>query len=339
MASQRFKSIVTAALVLQIQALFPICAEAQNDKRTDFYRGPGGTAGKTAILPIGTKFEGRIRSTISSRSRQGERFAIEIGAPVMGNGSEVIIPTGAEIQGEVVEAVPSSRVPKDAGMRLHPLGKLRTQLLSLQMPGGTNYPLVASISGEANRSRGAIAASPTSRRSTVAYVGSQAGFDAVNPALQKQRMRNGQMQVLSKEAMLRDPILGEEAVGSGDQHKFVRSLVKKGRDLYIYSGSPITIRLDAPLKISFGASTGTASIDLNSDIEQSTRPVQKGGRRFSAEREQVEVQDSTTGGGGEQAAPVEVEKTSSNKKAKKSKKDGGSSNSQPVNTTPASSDF
>jgi len=312
MTNKFLSQAFTAALGLIILA--PV-TQAQSGNE-NFYRGPSGVSGKTAILPIGTTFEGRIQSTISSRSRQGERFAIEISAPVMANGSEVLIPSGSQIQGEVVEAVPSSRVPKDAGMRLHPLGKLRTQLLSLQLPAGMNYPLVASISGEVNRSKGTTTSGPLARKSTVAYVGTQAGFDAVNPALRKPRMLNGQMQVLSKSDMLRDPILGEDVNAGQGQYKYVRSLVKKGRDLYIYSGSPITVRLDAPLKLSFGASSANTSIDMINDDDKPLRKPSKSGRRFDPERSApAQVQDTAPV---QDSAPVQQAAPPEKSKSKKS---------------------
>jgi hypothetical protein len=250
----------------------------------DAYRAPNSFQGKAVVLPIGTSFEGRIQQTIcSSGSRQGERFTVEISAPVLANGSDVLIPSGSEIYGEVVEAISSSSQPHDKNMP-KPMGKLRVQLMSIKLTSGVTYPLVASLAGEINnsKSRGLNAA----RKSSIAYVGSQAGFDAVNPALQRKRdPRTGQLAVLKREDLLSDPILGEakggEARGNGGSGSYVRSLTRRGRDLIIYSGSPLTIRLDAPLKLSFAASEGQASIESN-DYASS---VSEGkGKRFAKER-------------------------------------------------------
>jgi hypothetical protein len=272
-------------------------AEAQN-RQQDLYKHNSGLAGKSAVLPIGTSFEGRIQSTIgSTASKPGERFSIEVSAPVMANGTEVLIPTGSQIIGEVVEAIPSSRQEKDRDKRIKPLGKLRTQLMSLQMPSGMSYPIVASMTGEVTHSRYGTYQGLSGRKSSVAYVGSQSGFDAVNPALRAPK-RNGQLAVIKKDELLHDPILGEDNRGSDGQKKVIRSLVKKGRDLYIYSGSPITIRLDAPLKLSYSASAGGSSIDMVSeDDDPLGKQAPKNGRRFSPTRErnkdnqQPEVQD------------------------------------------------
>ena len=101
---------------------------------------------------------------------------------MLANGTEVLIPSGAEVIGEVAEAVSSSSRPHDKN-RNPLLGILRIQISSLKMPDGMTYPLVASFApdgGGAARGRGG---SMAVRKSSVAYVGTQAGFDAVNPAL------------------------------------------------------------------------------------------------------------------------------------------------------------
>lgn len=268
----------------------PTAAAGPNYSSQAPYHGPNSFQGKAVVLPVGTTFEGRIQQTIgSSASRSGERFTIEINAPVLANGSEVLIPSGSEIYGEVAEAISSSRQPAE---KYHPkpLGKLRVQLLSLKLTNGVTYPLVASLSGEVTnlKSHSLNAA----RKSGVAYVGSQAGFDAVNPTMQTKRdPRTGQLTVLKREDILSDPILGEgRGNNSAAGGQYVRSLMKRGRDLFIYSGSPLTIRLDAPLKISFAASEGQASIES----EDYSSPVSEGkGKRFARERPQPEVNEGS----------------------------------------------
>lgn len=287
MSKKKIFSCGLLAAVLAFGNLSSESAQAQN--KEDYYKSGGGVSGKTVILPIGTSFEGRIQTTIGSReSRPGERFAIEVSAPVMANGSEVLIPSGAQVLGEVVEAIPSSRQQKEKNYRIHPLGKLRTQLMSLQMPDGQTYPLVASISGDASPQRAGMYGGMNSpRKSGVAYVGNQAGFDAVNPALQQRgQQRNGKLAVMRKDEFLRDSILGDDTTAGAGSNKVVRSLVKKGRDLYIFSGSPITIKLDAPLKLAIGASAGRASINLTAeDDDPLGKNAPKTGRRFAPVRQ------------------------------------------------------
>lgn len=257
-------------------------AARREEPPQESYRAPSSFQGKSVVLPIGTSFEGRIQQTIgSSASRQGERFSVEISAPVLANGTEVLIPSGSEVFGEVVEAISSSSQPHDKNMP-RPMGKLRVQLMSLKLTSGVSYPLVASLSGEVSgsKSHGLNSA----RKSSVAYVGTQAGFDAVNPSLQRKRdPHTGQLMVMKREDLMSDPILGEGKGGDSSKGggQYVRSLMKRGRDLVIYSGSPLTIRLDAPLKLSFAASEGQASIESNDYAS----PVSEGkGKRFAKQR-------------------------------------------------------
>ncbi len=70
--------------------------------------------GKTILLPIGTTLEGRMDSTISSgHSKEGDRFTIGMSTPVLANGSDVIIPAGSQIMGEVVEAIASGKIKRE----------------------------------------------------------------------------------------------------------------------------------------------------------------------------------------------------------------------------------
>ncbi len=146
----------------------------------NFYRAPSSFAGKTVVLPIGTTFEGRIQSTIGSRqSRSGESFSVEVSAPVLANGTDVLIPSGAEVVGEVAEAISSSSQPHDKN-KFPPMGILRVQLTSIRFPDGQSYPMVASFAPDGSHNRGSQGLN--ARKSSVAYVGTQAGFDAVNPS-------------------------------------------------------------------------------------------------------------------------------------------------------------
>ncbi len=77
-----------------------------------YYRAETSYAGKTFVIPAGTTFEGRIETTISSTgSKQGTPFTISISSPLLSNGSDVLIPAGATVLGEVVQAIPANAVP------------------------------------------------------------------------------------------------------------------------------------------------------------------------------------------------------------------------------------
>ena len=296
--NKQARPLLLASLLTISWSTIAIPEQAQAAKKEevfeDAYRAPNSFHGKAVVLPIGTSFEGRIQSTIgSSASKPGERFSVEVSAPVMANGTEVLIPSGTEVVGEVVEAISSSRQPHIKGYPRQ-LGKLRVQLMSIHMPSGVTLPLVASLSGETTANQKSGQGGLTSRKSSVAYVGSQAGFDAVNPAMNNKRdPRTGKITVLKREDILKDPILGEEAGGnSGKNNSLIRSLVKNGRDLYIYNGSPLTIRLDAPLKISFAASSAQSSIDT-SRLDEPAPTSRKGGKRFAKERPAPEPEAQT----------------------------------------------
>jgi len=226
------------------------------------YQAPSSLQGKTIVIPMGTTFEGRIDSTIgSSISRQGERFVISTASPVLANGVDVLIPAGAQVMGEVVEAVPAKKVPHQKYER-KPLGKLRVQLTALRMPDGLTFPLVASIIPDKMTLRGGNQQRPLG--TGVAYVGSQANFEVVAPGNpQYNRPRRGMApKVVAPSDVLKDPILGRDQLytnGGNQMGGAIRSLVRRHNDLYIYNGSPISMRIDAPFKLSFSSAQGAAS--------------------------------------------------------------------------------
>ena len=232
-----------------------------------YYQVPEPLSGRIVVIPAGTTFEGRIGSTIgSTTSKQGERFTITISSPVLANGSDVLIPSGAEVMGEVVQAVSAKQVPHKKKEK--PPGKLRVQITALKMPDGMTYPMVASLVGEEavvlNRNGGGYGGSAPKNPtlgSGIGYVGTQSGFGLVAP---RAHMRNGYgggnaSPVVTKEELLNDPIMGRERDMDSDNNAAIRSLVKKNRELYIYTGSPLTIRLEAPFKMGMSSSAGEAS--------------------------------------------------------------------------------
>jgi len=225
-------------------------AESNSDEN---YRAPSTVQGKTIFIPAGSTFEGRIDTRIgSSVSRPGQRFALAMSSPVLANGVDVLIPAGSQILGEVVEAISSGRQPHPKGT-VKPTGKLRIQINGLRLPDGTNYPLVASLVGESAGRYGARLGSG------VGYVGSAASFEAVAPGSAQRyggRSRGRGPNVVTREQMLRDPLYGQSRDQNWEQSgASIRSLVKRGYELYIDQGSPLSVRLDAPLKMVLGQST------------------------------------------------------------------------------------
>jgi hypothetical protein len=253
------------ALLLISLALANTCRSASAQMQLDpetFYNRPDSVSGKTVVLPIDTYFEGRVDQTIgSSISKPGTRFTVTLAAPVLANGSEVLIPAGSQILGEVVEAIPSSRLPKDRGAP-KPTGKLRVQLNGLKTPDGMSYPLVASITGEKIvQSAYSQRANPLFNNANIGYVGAQANFSAVGPNMQNKGMPvYGAPRVVSRNDMQRDPIFGRDYATqvnlNQSGHEQIRSLVKRDHNLFIFAGSPITMKLDAPFKMGISAAPG-----------------------------------------------------------------------------------
>jgi hypothetical protein len=223
----------------------------------EFYRPASTLSGKTVLIPIGTTFEGRINTSLSStKSRAGQSFAIILSSPILANGTDVLIPAGSQVLGEVVEAVPASRVPRQKGEPKH-RGKLRIQVSSLRTPDGITYPLVASLVGESGVNKHSTRRVPLG--TSVSYMGSSSSFEAVAPNMsEKVRSRHtGRTpKVVRKQDMLMDPILGlnrESGWQDRDSDFTIRSLVLKKLDYYIYEGSPLTVKLSAPLKMGITA--------------------------------------------------------------------------------------
>jgi len=262
------KILFVSVLVAGLGAAVSDRALAQGGKQTDpekFYRAPGTIHGKTVVLPLGSHFEGRLNETISSKTRQGLKFSIEITSPILANATDVIIPTGSRIIGEVVEAIPSSKQRKVKDQP-KPLGKLRTQLSSLITPDGMTYPLVASIMHEYTKSGKYTRANQEIGQPSMGYVGSQTSFDAVHPGFDT-RAGGGNRgpKVVGRREFMRDPIMGTEGRNKVTQYgsPVIRAIRRVGNEIYIYSGSPLTVRLDAPLKMSIAPSKGALSIDLD----------------------------------------------------------------------------
>ena len=229
-----------------------------------YYKTPDSLAGKTVIIPAGTTFEGRIDITIgSSISRQGTSFIISLSSPVLANGTDVLIPAGAEVLGEVVQAVAASNVPHKKKEK--PPGQLRVQITALRMPDGMTFPMVANLVGEEDvpnmyGGAGGYGRSKVHLGSSVGYVGTQQGFQAAQPGRNGNGYRsNNASPVVTKNELLSDPIMGRDSDMDGEAKMAIRSLVKKKRDLYIYAGSPLTVRLEAPFRMGIGSSSAQES--------------------------------------------------------------------------------
>lgn len=295
-AKQTLYKSTALALTVAFVAL-PALAQRKNNTET-MYRPASTLHGKTAVIPAGFIFEGRIDETIgSSVSKPGERFEIELSSPVLANGTDVLIPSGSKVIGEIVEAIPSSSLPRQKGWP-KPTGKLRVQISGLRTPDGINYPLVANLAGESQSMGGNRRMNATGRPTQnlgrgVAYVGTQAGFEAVAPGM-AQRIRGTRSgaapQLVKKQEMMRDAIYGiddrdEDRSGRAN----IRSLVKRNYNLYIFAGSPLSIKTGAPFKIGIAPAPGSAQM-IEDDIITPESVEATGGRRFAKTRAAAQQQ-------------------------------------------------
>lgn len=265
-------TVWTLTAVSLMVAYFPAltttdCLAASKAARTDYgknYRSPTTMSGKTILIPIGTTFEGRVDTTLSStKSKAGQAFSIVMSAPVLANGVDVVIPAGSKVLGEVVEAVPSGKVPYKKKVQPKPRGKLRIQLTGLQTPDGVTYPMVASVAGEVDARGGRSRRTPLG--TGVAYMGSTASFESVAPGAPgtMRNQRAGQAaKVMKKRDMLKDTLYGLDNERKYHEEALIRSLVLKKRDYWIFEGSPMTVRLDAPFKM--GITPANAGVPVTS---------------------------------------------------------------------------
>ncbi len=280
-----FTTLLAVALAQSLSILCVNDAGAQMNTDPDFYyKAPSTIHGKTVVLPVGSHFEGTINDTISSTSRNGQRFSIEITSPVMSNSTDVIIPAGSKIIGEVVEALPSKAQRQVKG-HYKKLGKLRTQLKTLVTPDGMTYPLFASIQAEYT-STGILGHLNPNRElgnPNVGYVGSQAGFSAVAPGVNNAKYPGRGPVVVDRREFLRDPIFGIDQLQSRLNSygtPVIRSVQRKGNEIYIMAGSPLTIKLEGPLKMGIAPSKGALSIDLDPVTPALHSPNDGSFRRF-----------------------------------------------------------
>ena len=123
----------------------PVEPDESYDQVLQGNRGAGvGTAGRplrgrVVVAPGGSRFDAALVTTLSSGiNRVGDIVTATVSNPLV-VGSDVVIPNGSQIIGQVVNAIPSSRFMAGAG------GVLETRFTSIQTPDGQRYPLSASV--------------------------------------------------------------------------------------------------------------------------------------------------------------------------------------------------
>ena len=122
-------------------------------------------AAKPIVIPAGTMITVRLGEAVSSKtSRNGDSFSAEVAQPVE-VGGKVVVPSGAEASGHVVEAVPEGRFKGGA--------KLRLALDSITAKG-TRYDIETSVLSRSLKGKG---------ERTAAMIGGGAGGGALIGAL------------------------------------------------------------------------------------------------------------------------------------------------------------
>lgn len=95
--------------------------------------------GRVVVAPAGARFDVALVSTLSSGlNRVGDTVTATVASPLV-IGSDVVIPSGSQVIGQVVNAIPAARFMAGAG------GILEIRFTSLQTPDGQKYPLSASV--------------------------------------------------------------------------------------------------------------------------------------------------------------------------------------------------
>lgn len=133
------KSVASIVPILLALVLALGCSKVPSANADNSDTGNNGDSGTSAVIPAsqvvpepqaipaGTPLTVRLQSAVSSASSQsGDRFDAVLDEPVMVKG-ETLIPKGAEVTGQVVEA--------NAGGHLHKPAYLRIALVSVHMHG------------------------------------------------------------------------------------------------------------------------------------------------------------------------------------------------------------
>lgn len=109
---------------------------------------PNPTTAQTAPSPAivdqiaaGTEIRAMLDTPLSTRtSRPGDRFTATIAEPAIGNSGQIVIPTGARIEGEVAEAEDNKTLAA-----LKDKNALSVRFRDLVLPDGQTLPLTATL--------------------------------------------------------------------------------------------------------------------------------------------------------------------------------------------------
>lgn len=198
-------------------------------------RAPGvGTAnrplrGKVVVAPAGSRFDATITTTISSGiNRVGDIVNATVSSPLV-VGSDVVIPAGSAIIGQVTNAVPARRFRAGSG------GLIEIRFTAIQTPDGQRYPLSASVDTNTFKLQAETGGSRLAKGAGKAVIGAGVGaalgtaIGAIAGGMPGRGAWSG------------------AAIGGGTGA--LAALASKGAELIIRSGEQIPVLLDQSLQV------------------------------------------------------------------------------------------
>lgn len=203
--------------------------------------------GQVTYVPAGTPISVSLNDTLGSEFTQvGERFTASLSGPIYA-GSELIAGAGSQVEGTVIEVNPAGRAGKPASMNL--------RLTNIITPDGRRIPLSATIDQSTFNLEAEGGRTSHLVKSTAVGAGVGALSGLVGAAISGGKK--------GKAAAIGTGI----GAGSG----LVVGAFKKGNDLIVQRGSPVTFRLDqaiqatnaAPPVQRFGSEYGGAPVSPN----------------------------------------------------------------------------
>ncbi len=185
--------------------------------------------GKVVVAPAGSRFDASLVTTLSSGiNRVGDIVTASVSSPLV-VGSDVVIPAGSQVIGQVVNAIPAARFMAGAG------GVLEIRFTSIQTPDGQRYPLSASVDTTQFKLQAETGGSRLAKGVGKAAVGAGLGA-ALGTAIGA--IAGG---------MPGKGAWSGAAIGGGVGA--LGALASKGKELVIQSGTQVPVLLDQSLQV------------------------------------------------------------------------------------------
>ncbi len=198
---------------------------------------PGYFQGYAATIASGTEFRAALRNSIDSETTQvGEPVACTLAEPLY-SGSNIAVPAGSVIQGQVTEVIQAKH------FRFGANGKIAIKFTSVQTPDGRQFPLVGSVDTSKLNLSGGTGKGRIGHSLLNTGIGA-AGGAALGTGLGAivGGMSHGSMGMATGMGAVFGTAMG---AGVG----LVDAGVRKGGNTKIPAGTEVPIKLNAPLQI------------------------------------------------------------------------------------------